>query len=1367
VANNFHTIDGWHIVGIEGHNGLHIVPPPVFLVPMWFWKLTCLHPFTRGDKQKPTVMFNGVPSVTHQHEPTVLWPHIGIIPDPLDLLTPLHLAFGSHKCWLPRGAVEICGEKSTCCVIGGPVSLNADCWEYGKWPTSLVLNPGTVQTTPTVGDFLAGALTLAIDLVIDLVFEVVMKVGGSALKKFGDDILAPLLKKGDEAIEEGLEAAAKNADELAEEAAEKGAKNAADGAASDCPVGKCGKAGEPVDVATGRVITSKRDLSLPGAIPLVWERHYSSSRAVERTSLGRGGWVHSFEQWVEPTREGLLALRDEEGRDVYFRSMRPGESVFHRMDRLTLAALDGGKFTVYSHNTRLTRHFEPAVSGGKALLRSIRDAYGNAITLEYSGERLRRVIDTAGREVRLKTTHGGRMVRIEVWVGDSLEQWVDYAYTKMGELANAADALGHAEKYEYDEDHRMVKTTLQNGVSFYYAYDPETGRCTKTWGDEGLHTAELKFDLENRITRLSGNEEPRIIHWNEDGLVVREETPDGIVIRTCEYDADQYLLAEANGAGETTRYEYNAGGDKVKEIDPAGNATAWEYENDLPVLRVAPDGLVTRYEYDTRGSLVAVTHPTELRYVLSYDERGHMRELQADGGSLAAFTVDAQHNVIEEVDARGGRTVYAYDRCGRPLSRTDGLGHHTVIDYDRLGQPLSVRKPDGTIAQSAYDALGNPVRVTDALGQVTEMEYAGTGLLARLMQPDGRVWHFKYTPGERLRKIENPRGELYEFGYDAAGRVVKETTFDGRVLQYRYSSAGRLARIDYPDGTFRAFSHDLVGSTVREESTDGPITFQRDRMGRMLGAVVEQDGERIVTLFERDRLGRVVAEIQDGRYVRSEYDARGRRTTRVMPDGATTHYRYNALNDVIGVSHNGYEIAIERDVVGRETARRDASGRIAIRSEYDSMDRIIEQRVEIRAPGGGVPSAAVQRLWQYDASGRVKLVEDGRWGATTYRYDAVGQLLEARRGAYREVFAYDAAGSIQRMLEGLEASPEHAAEKEPWEIGKGNLLLRTERASYAYDRRGRRVLKLEGEVGPAAKRTEYAWDCRDRLREVKLPSGERVAFTYDAFGRRTRKEVRDEYGELQCAVSFVWDGDVLAADIDSRHGARSFVHAPGSFVPLLQAERGEVFSYVTDHVGVPKELIDQNGRVAWSAAHSAWGRLTETFVDPDRTKRSGRAVQSPFRLLGQYADAETGLCYTRFRYFDAEVGRWCSPDPLGIWGGGNLAGRNDAPTTSTDPLGLEDYFRGGSSLEVKPKEFKPRQQIGDSTGRGVSLFSEPKMVEQFGGAYQVVEVPETLEIAQRGKNPKHFEIIAKDPSMTELQYKEDVQKVKLQKIECG
>ncbi|WP_437678427.1 DUF6531 domain-containing protein [Sorangium sp. So ce131] len=1265
MAHNFHDENGWLIVGLEMHQGFHIFPP----APMKFLKLVLLHPFTLGDKQKPTVLFNGVPSVAHQHEPKFLWPHLGIVPDPLDALTPLHILFGSHKCWLPRGAVEICGEKATCCVIGGPVSLNADCWDIGKWPTSLVLNPGTVQTTPTFGDFVMGAVTLAIDLVIDLLFQGAFKLAGGLLAKFGGKLMKPLFKKGKDLVGKGLRAATR-ATGRAGKAIARGLRSAGKKGASALQKAKCFFTGHPVDATSGTVVDSKVDISLPGAIPLVWERHYSSARALERTSLGRGGWAHSLEQWIEADEEGIT-LRDEQGRDIYFPRLGAGERAFHRPDRLTLSAEQGGGFSVYSHASRLTRRFSPAAPQGRALLRAIEDAHGNAIALEYTGERLHRVIDTAGREIRVKMSHGGRIARLEVWTEGILEQWVDHAYTRMGELASVADALGHAEHYGYDEDHRMVKTTLKNGVSFHYAYDPETGWCKKTWGDGGLHTVELRVDLEKRITWLTGNEEPRILHWNEDGIVVREETPDGIVLRTCEVDEDQYIVAEANGAGEATRYDYDTKGNKVREIDPAGNMTQWEYDDDdRPVLRVGADGLATRYEHDARGSLTGITYPSKLRYTLSYDERGHLRAIQGEEGALASFVVDGRHRVVEEIDARGARTAYAYDRMGRPVSRTDVLGRVTSVRYDRLGKPLVVRRPDGTATQAAYDALGNPSRVVDALGQITEMEYAGTGVLARLTQPGGRVWSFKYSATEKIRRITNPKEEAYEFSYDSAGRVTEERTFDGRVLGYRYSAAGRLARIDYPDRSFRSFSHDPLGNVLREDSTDGPIQFERDSLGRLLVAAVEQGGQRIVTRLERDALGRVVSETQDGRTLRYTYDARGRRASRVMPDGMTTRYAYDATGDLARVEHGGHSLTIERDALGRERARGDAGGRFSIRSEYDAMDRIVEQHVDVRAPRGGAPEVEVQRTWEYDPLGRVKLVKDGRWGATAYRHDSIGQLLEAQHGSRREVFEYDPAGSTTRMLEGLAQGQDDAGQP-PWEIAPGDLLLRSDRAGYVYDERGRRALKLEQGERPEVSRTEYTWDCRDRLREVRLPSGERVVITYDAFGRRVLKEVFDAHGDPQRDVRFLWDGDVLAADLDSRHGERCFVHAPGTFVPLLQAEQGQVFSYLNDHVGVPRELIDAQGKVAWSAAHSAWGRTTQSFTDPGHGGGHERAIASPFRLLGQYEDEETGLCSTRFRYFDAAVGRWCSPDPLGITGGSKLFEFDASPALVVDPLGLQ------------------------------------------------------------------------------------------------
>jgi RHS repeat-associated protein len=174
-------------------------------------------------------------------------------------------------------------------------------------------------------------------------------------------------------------------------------------------------------------------------------------------------------------------------------------------------------------------------------------------------------------------------------------------------------------------------------------------------------------------------------------------------------------------------------------------------------------------------------------------------------------------------------------------------------------------------------------------------------------------------------------------------------------------------------------------------------------------------------------------------------------------------------------------------------------------------------------------------------------------------------------------------------------------------------------------------------------------------------------------------------------IEFLWDEDALAAELDTKRGARVHVPEHGTLVSMLQAEQGEVFAVVCDHLGMPKELLGQDGRVVGTAAHSTWGRVVDV-------KRRGpapgaRPVESPFRLLGQYADDETGLCHTRFRYFKAATGRWLSPDPLGIAGGRNLLAFDGAPTADVDPLGLECLRRVGPRLVSRqgPEEMSRSQ----------------------------------------------------------------------------
>ena len=66
------------------------------------------------------------------------------------------------------------------------------------------------------------------------------------------------------------------------------------------------------------------------------------------------------------------------------------------------------------------------------------------------------------------------------------------------------------------------------------------------------------------------------------------------------------------------------------------------------------------------------------------------------------------------------------------------------------------------------------------------------------------------------------------------------------------------------------------------------------------------------------------------------------------------------------------------------------------------------------------------------------------------------------------------------------------------------------------------------------------------------------------------------------------------------------------------------------------------------------------------------------RFQGQYLDRETGLHYNTFRYYDADIGRFISPDPIGLEGGINLGSYSPNPISWIDPWGWSPQSPQGS-----------------------------------------------------------------------------------------
>ncbi len=85
-----------------------------------------------------------------------------------------------------------------------------------------------------------------------------------------------------------------------------------------------------------------------------------------------------------------------------------------------------------------------------------------------------------------------------------------------------------------------------------------------------------------------------------------------------------------------------------------------------------------------------------------------------------------------------------------------------------------------------------------------------------------------------------------------------------------------------------------------------------------------------------------------------------------------------------------------------------------------------------------------------------------------------------------------------------------------------------------------------------------------------------------------------------------------------------------------------------------------DGQIVWQATYKAWGKVESLAVGE---------VEQNLRFQGQYFDEETGLHYNTFRYYDPEIGRFITQDPIGLLGGNNLYAY--APNTNgwIDPLG--------------------------------------------------------------------------------------------------
>ena len=97
-----------------------------------------------------------------------------------------------------------------------------------------------------------------------------------------------------------------------------------------------------------------------------------------------------------------------------------------------------------------------------------------------------------------------------------------------------------------------------------------------------------------------------------------------------------------------------------------------------------------------------------------------------------------------------------------------------------------------------------------------------------------------------------------------------------------------------------------------------------------------------------------------------------------------------------------------------------------------------------------------------------------------------------------------------------------------------------------------------------------------------------------------------------------------------------------------------------DHLNRPIEMTDTAKNVVWQAHYWPFGEAYSI---------TGSASNN-LRFPGQYFLLESGLAYNWYRHYDATLGRYTQPDPLGFVDGPSVYGYvNSSPEMYVDPDG--------------------------------------------------------------------------------------------------
>jgi RHS repeat-associated protein len=562
----------------------------------------------------------------------------------------------------------------------------------------------------------------------------------------------------------------------------------------------------------------------------------------------------------------------------------------------------------------------------------------------------------------------------------------------------------------------------------------------------------------------------------------------------------------------------------------------------------------------------------------------------------------------------------------------DDAGIKSIITYDASGCMKKVEK---------YNASAKLISTVD-----TKYDLQGNKTLEQ---------HSVIIEGAPIRLF------TLHWTYDAYGRILSASEGNGTPLKstrYVYQDQERICMKIKPDGTILTYCYNQDWLLASLKASDDSVNYlyHYDEKKRLI-EVQDLVHDRKQTRRYGNSNEVVEEEIGNGVTMTHEYDELGNRVRTILPDHSQISYLYR----------EGSLIQVERKT------NRD-SGNLIFEYSYDA---------ELQPIRLGVSGRDESVYWSYHKNGQLSSIKSPWWSQDIVLStdDPIANIVQSNTfdtaGSRHDIFEYSEDGQLlneeghQYAYDSLWNRVGHNGEI--WESNSLNQLVRNPQAICSYNDNG----CLSSKQTPDAT-YHLTYDALDRLIRVEKDGEFASEYIYDSFNRQIERyglQKGKEGWNITSSDRYLYDG-LKEIGRMNQEGCivefRLLGHGQGAELgaAIVIELNGHSYFPVHDHRGSVRCLVDlDNGQPIENYTYSSYG--VDTSFDHKGEALSISSLANPWRFYSKRTDGMSQLVNFGFRWYDPQLAKWISPDPLFSQDCPNLYAfvKND-PVNSHDLYGL-------------------------------------------------------------------------------------------------